>query len=110
MPLFGFSKKEGEEVKEKIANDINPGKGLKHNKGKPKKAPYATQESTTARFLTNCAAEHKESLQCIERNYNNRSVCQPFFDAYKECRADENDKRKQANAAAGGDSKGFFSW
>lgn len=109
MPLFGFGKKEGEEIKEKIANDINPGAGLKHNKGKPKKAPYAAQESTTARFLTNCAKEHKESLQCIEQNYTNRAVCQPFFDAYKLCRAGENEQRKAANAAEG-DSKGFFSW
>lgn len=109
MRLFGFNKKEGEEVKEKISQDINPGAGLKHNKGKPKKAPYAKQESTTARFLTNCASEHKESLQCIERNYNNRSVCQPFFDAYKECRAEENEKRREANSG-GSESKGFFSW
>lgn len=111
MPLFGFTKKEGEEVKEKIANDINPGEasGLKHNKGKPKKAPYSTQESSTARFLTNCAGEHKASLKCIEENYSNRAACQPFFDTYKECRAEENEKRKASNSG-GTESKGFFSW
>jgi hypothetical protein len=100
--------KNGEEIKKKIQRDLNPGSGLSHNKGRPKKAPYAANDSSAATFVTNCAAEHKESLQCIERNYSNRSECQPFFDTYKQCRAGENEKRKAANAGPEGESKGWF--
>lgn len=91
-----------EEIKEKIRRDINPGSGLSHNKGQPKQAPYAKQKSTSAKFLTNCSAEHAESLKCIERNYQNRGACEPFFQAYKACRRDENEKRKEANASKEG--------
>jgi hypothetical protein len=100
--------KNGEEVKKKIQRDLNPGSGLSHNKGQPKKAPYAANDPSAATFATNCAAEHKGSLQCIERNYSNRSACQPFFDAYKQCRAGENEKRKAANAGPEGESQGWF--
>jgi cytochrome c oxidase assembly protein subunit 23 len=102
--------KNGEEVKKRIARDINPGSGLTHNHGQPKQAPYKSKESSTntAKFLTNCASEHGESLKCIERNYQDRSACQPFFDAYKQCRKDENDKRKETNAKATGGSSGWF--
>ena len=33
-----------------------------------------------------CASLSQESLRCIESNYENKSVCQPFFDRYKECK------------------------
>ena len=93
---------EGEDIRHKIHRDMNPAAaGLSHNKGQPKNAPYAKGESTTAKFLTNCSAEHADSLKCIERNYQNRSACEPFFAAYKACRKDENEKRKEANAAKG---------
>lgn len=100
--------KNGEEVKRKIQRDINPGSGLKHNHGQPKRAPYASKDSSTAKFLTNCATEHSESLKCIERNYNNRAACQSFFDAYKECRKDENEKRKEKNSQNSGGSSWFW--
>jgi hypothetical protein len=98
----------GAEVKEKIQRDLNPGSESSHNKGRPKGAPYAVVEPTAARFKTNCATEHSESLQCIERNYSNRSECQSFFDNYKDCRASENAKRKADNAGPNGESKGWF--
>jgi hypothetical protein len=88
---------EGEEIKKKINRDLNPeaaGPGLSHNHGQPQRAPYAN----TGKFETSCSAEHANSLQCIERNYENRPACEPFFSAYKACRKEENDKRKEANA------------
>lgn len=100
--------KNGEEVKRKIQRDINPGSDLKHNYGQPKRAPYATRDSSTAKFLTNCAAEHSDSLKCIERNYDNRGACQPFFDAYKECRTVENEKRKEKNSQSSGGGSSWF--
>jgi hypothetical protein len=91
----------GEEIKKKIQRDINPGSGLDHNQGKPKQAPHAAGASATATFFTSCSVEHSDSLKCIERNYQNRGACEPFFKAYKACRKDENEKRKEDNAARG---------
>eukprot|EP00339_Tiarina_fusa_P003795 CAMPEP_0117042026 /NCGR_PEP_ID=MMETSP0472-20121206/29298_1 /TAXON_ID=693140 ORGANISM="Tiarina fusus, Strain LIS" /NCGR_SAMPLE_ID=MMETSP0472 /ASSEMBLY_ACC=CAM_ASM_000603 /LENGTH=99 /DNA_ID=CAMNT_0004753167 /DNA_START=229 /DNA_END=525 /DNA_ORIENTATION=+ len=91
-----------EEIKSKIRRDLNPGEGLDHNEGQPKRAPHASKASTTAKFLTNCSEEHAASLKCIEQNYQNRGACQPFFDNYKQCRKQENDKRLEANGGKGG--------
>lgn len=105
----------GKAIKDKIRNDLNPGAGLTHNKGKPKKAPYASRENddprnAAATFLTSCARENRASLQCIERNYQNRAACNEFFQAYKDCRRAENEQRKAANAESngGGKSGGWF--
>lgn len=100
-----------EEEKQKIQRDLNERAGLKHNFGQPKRAPHAGADhpgQTTAKFLTNCATEHANSLQCIERNYQNRSACEPFFQAYKACRKEENDKRLEANAARSQNGSGWF--
>ena len=91
-----------DEVKEKIRRDLNERAGLKHNYGQPKVAPFANAEQQNKpapnKFMTSCAQEHSNSLQCIERNYQNRSACEPFFQAYKACRKLENDKRLEENA------------
>ena len=92
-----------EEVKSKIRKEINPGEesGYTHNSGKPKKAPYGSSGSIQSpQYLTSCSKENMASLKCIEENYQNRSACQPFFDEYKECRKQENERRKEANAKA----------
>ena len=88
------------EAKARVHRDLNERAELTHNYGQPKRAPYATQEHhghTTAKFLTNCSKEHMDSLQCIERNYQNRSACEPFFQAYKACRKEENQQRLDEN-------------
>mmetsp|Transcript_18213 Transcript_18213/g.37327 ORF Transcript_18213/g.37327 Transcript_18213/m.37327 type:complete len:118 (+) Transcript_18213:118-471(+) len=102
---------EGKAIKEKIRSDINPGAGLTHNKGRPKQAPYASTKNDdpldrAATFLTNCSKENRASLSCIERNYQNRAACNEFFQAYKDCRKEENEQRKAANAKAYVDGKG----
>ena len=105
----------GKAIKEKIRNDLNPGAGLTHNKGRPKQAPYASNDKDDPRdmaatFLTNCSRENRDSLKCIERNYQNRAACNDFFQAYKDCRKEENEQRKAANSKAYGDgnSGGWF--
>ena len=85
----------GKAIKEKIRNDLNPGAGLTHNKGQPKPAPYANGQHV--KFLTNCKKQHRDSLDCIERNYQDRAACNDFFQAYKTCRKEENEQRKAAN-------------
>lgn len=101
----------GNVIKEKIRRDLNPGAGLTHNKGRPKQAPYASSDKDDPRdmaatFLTNCSRENRASLKCIERNYQNRAACNEFFQAYKDCRKEENDQRKAANGD--GSSSGWF--
>ena len=93
------------EEAQNIHRDLNPGAGLQHRQGQPKRAPYAKDSASNnpAKFLTNCSAQHADSLKCIERNYQNRAACEPFFAAYKACRKEENEKRKEASA-----SKGWF--
>lgn len=91
-----------ESAAKKIHRDLNPGKDLAHNQGQPKQAPYSREASKAARFLTNCEAEHKDSLQCIERNYDNRGACEPFFEAYKTCRKAEHDAIRKKNAEKSG--------
>ena len=105
----------GQAIKNKIRNDLNPGAGLKHNNGRPKEAPYASNQKNDPRdraatFLTNCAKENRASLDCIERNYQNRAACSDFFQAYKDCRKEENEQRRAANAKASGEgnSGGWF--
>ena len=95
-------------VNEKIARDLNPGASGRssndnaavHNYGKPQKAPISTETASkdVAKFLTDCKKQHRESLECIERNYTNRAACDPFFAAYKACRREENERRLDANA------------
>lgn len=105
----------GKAIKNKIRNDLNPGDELTHNKGKQKQATYASTKKDdshykAATFLTNCARENRASLDCIERNYQNRAACNEFFQAYKDCRKEENEQRKMANAKAydNGNSGGWF--
>jgi hypothetical protein len=100
----------GKQIKDKIQSDLNPHSGLTHNKGKPKKAPHAQKDGTAAHFLTNCSKEHRDSLQCIERNYQNRAACDPFFQAYKNCRREENEKVRAENQKQSGGSSGGWFW
>lgn len=101
----------GKAIKDKIHSDLNPERhGLSHNKGQPKKPPHATAATGggAATFLTNCAREHGESLKCIERNYQNRAACEDFFQAYKQCRKEENEKGRAAANSNGSSSGGWF--
>jgi cytochrome c oxidase assembly protein subunit 23 len=107
----------GQTIKDKISRDLNPGGeetestsgGLSHNRGRPKAPPHSKDGTvaSTATFLTDCAKQHSESLQCIERNYQNRSACEPFFQAYKNCRKEENEARRD-KAGGSGTGSGWF--
>lgn len=85
---------------EQIASDLNAGTSLPHNFGRPKDAPIQREGATqgATHYVTDCKKANLESLACIEKNYSNRSACEPFFAAYKECRRAENERRKEDNA------------
>ena len=84
--------RESKEEKQKIQRDINV--GGEHNFGQPAH-PY---QHVPGKFATNCSQQHRESLECIERNYHDRSQCEAFFAAYKACRKAENERRLEDNA------------
>ena len=60
--------------------------------------PEEASKEKYTKFQTDCKKEHQDSLACITDNYGNRDVCQPFFDAYKECRKEEHKRKLQENA------------
>jgi hypothetical protein len=61
------------------------------------------EKGPSSKFATDCKKEHAASLNCIQDNYDNKDVaCQPFFEAYKACRAGERERRLEAN------KKSFF--
>jgi hypothetical protein len=64
--------------------------------------PEGEKQETYTKFRTDCKQEHAASLNCIHENYQNKNVCQPFFDSYKECRKAENERRLVENSQRGG--------
>ena len=73
-----------------------------HNFGQPLVPQIDASGKQRSKFLTDCKKEHKASLDCIMDNYEDRGVCQPFFDSYKECRKEEQKRRLERNARMSG--------
>ena len=61
-----------------------------HNQKTTSRAPLPD-----SKFYTDCSKQHRASLTCLMDNQGQRDVCQPFFDAYKECRKAENARRRE---------------
>ena len=81
----------------KVESNINP-EPAAHNNGQPLQPNLDHRGKQRSKFLTNCKEQHAASLQCIQDNYDDRSVCQPFFDAYKKCRKEERERHLEENA------------
>jgi hypothetical protein len=73
-----------------------------HNAGQPLRQNLDETGHQRSKFITACANEHRNSLQCIEDNYEDREQCQPFFDAYKACRRLEHERKLEENARLSG--------
>jgi hypothetical protein len=49
-----------------------------------------------SQLRTDCAIEHRESLECISRHYEEKNEkCAPFFERYKACRKAEHESKLQ---------------
>jgi hypothetical protein len=59
---------------------------------------------SASKLITDCKQQQSESLNCIQENYDQKNVCQPFFDRYKACRKEEHDRILEENS-----KKHFFS-
>lgn len=86
---------------QKVESEVHPEPSA-HHFGQPLKPDLDKYGKQRSKFQTECAEEHAASLQCILDNYDNRSACQTFFDAYKKCRSEENQRVRENNA------KGWF--
>ena len=67
-----------------------------HNYGQPVQPSDAKSAS---KLKTDCRAQQRASLQCIEENYENKDhACAQFFENYKKCRREEHERRLERNA------------
>lgn len=67
-----------------------------HNFGQPLQPKDAKGAS---KLKTDCRAEQRASLQCIEENYENKDqACAQFFENYKKCRREEHERKLERNA------------
>lgn len=69
-----------------------------HNAGQPLQANLDPHGKQRSKFFTNCKKEHAASLQCIHDHYDNRALCEPYFQAYKKCRQKEREQHLEQNA------------
>mmetsp|Transcript_7612 Transcript_7612/g.11048 ORF Transcript_7612/g.11048 Transcript_7612/m.11048 type:complete len:135 (-) Transcript_7612:113-517(-) len=89
-----------------------------HNFGQPIRPPHKkaatetekkSEKSGASKLKTDCRVQQRASLKCIEENYENKDqACAEFFEAYKQCRRDEHQKKLDANAKSSGGGGGFF--
>jgi glutamine synthetase len=84
-------------INAKIEKDANP-EPDQHNAGQPIRPDLDEDGKQRTKFVTDCAQQHRESLSCIEDHYDQKAVCQPFFDNYISCRREERKRRLEQNA------------
>jgi hypothetical protein len=83
-----------------------------HNFGQPNRPPHKkavdviekeNEKSGASKLKTDCRVQQRASLKCIEENYANKDkACAEYFEAYKQCRRDEHQKKLEANAKSSG--------
>lgn len=56
---------------------------------------YRWSMKEASKYYDPCEQSRQASMDCVLRNQEDRTVCQDFFDAYKECKQDFFNKRKQ---------------
>mmetsp|Transcript_9597 Transcript_9597/g.14239 ORF Transcript_9597/g.14239 Transcript_9597/m.14239 type:complete len:134 (-) Transcript_9597:64-465(-) len=89
-----------------------------HNFGQPIRPPHKkaagetenkNEKSGASKLKTDCRVQQRASLKCIEENYENKDqACAQYFEAYKQCRRDEHQKKLDANAKSSGGGGGLF--
>jgi len=50
------------------------------------------KDMNTSKLRTNCSELAKKSYDCLEKCRGDNTKCQPYFDAYKDCRKEEHTK------------------
>lgn len=76
-----------------------------HKSGQPVIPNLDEHGKQRTKFATDCTAQHRASLACIEDNYTTKETdCQRFFQDYKQCRREERERRLEGNS-----KRSFFS-
>eukprot|EP00555_Chaetoceros_dichaeta_P002972 CAMPEP_0198249082 /NCGR_PEP_ID=MMETSP1447-20131203/702_1 /TAXON_ID=420782 /ORGANISM="Chaetoceros dichaeta, Strain CCMP1751" /LENGTH=107 /DNA_ID=CAMNT_0043933627 /DNA_START=88 /DNA_END=411 /DNA_ORIENTATION=+ len=83
---------------------IEPEYEQPHNAGQPLHRQEDDRGLQRSKLATDCSVQQRASLECIDVHYEQKDVCQPFFEAYKHCRFKERKKRLAENAKKGGDT------
>lgn len=68
---------------------------------------YRWVHKEPTKFYDPCEQSRQASINCVLRNQEDRSVCQDFFDAYKECKRDFF-KKKREDRVKGKGGWGFW--
>lgn len=78
-------------------SDPSPDDAASHNFGQP----WGDRTGGASKLVTDCRAQQRASLACIEENYQNKDrACAEYFDAYKKCRREEHERKLEANTKA----------
>lgn len=89
----------------KIVRELSPFSSSQpsttHEDGSRKPSTTDRRGMETSKFHTSCSREHAASLKCITENYEQKSMCQPFFNRYKKCKREEHEKILEQNAQGG---------
>lgn len=56
---------------------------------------YQWVNKEPSKYYNPCEESRQASINCVLRNQKDKSVCQDFFDAYRECSRDFFNKRRQ---------------
>mmetsp|Transcript_26539 Transcript_26539/g.40172 ORF Transcript_26539/g.40172 Transcript_26539/m.40172 type:complete len:118 (-) Transcript_26539:1111-1464(-) len=117
MPLFSWkssssdsspdNKKQQVSDYRRTEQEANPFAGTEnqHKSGQPIIPNLDEDGKQRTKFATDCSVQHRASLACIEDNYTTKETkCQQFFQAYKQCRREERERRLEANS-----KRSFFS-
>ncbi|KAF2769852.1 hypothetical protein EJ03DRAFT_350899 [Teratosphaeria nubilosa] len=65
------------------------------------------QNKRYSEYFDPCQETADRSLKCLRRNGGDRSMCQDFFQNYKECKQKWMDEMKEQKRKEG---KGWFNW
>lgn len=68
---------------------------------------YRWANKDPSKYYDPCEESRQASISCVLRNQEDKSVCQEFFDAYRECSKDFFAKKKQDRQSG---KKGWGLW
>merc|ERR1711957_627622 len=67
------------------SSSITPDETHTHNTGQPLHRQEDSYGYQRSKLSGECDVQQRASLACIDKNYENKGVCQPFFESYKAC-------------------------
>ncbi|RYP46720.1 hypothetical protein DL768_007110 [Monosporascus sp. mg162] len=74
------------------------------NKNDPwdKETKHKFQNKSKSEYFDPCQEAAARSIRCLNRNGGERAMCTDYFEAYRECKKEWINKRKEETKTAGG--------